>query len=221
MKKIWKSENLRLMFSNLWSLRLQRNGAGGSGGLLYAAVSLATRLHYRPNGLAFSPDGSKLYIADSVIGCTAITEYPVDRTTQVRTIITLFIWLYDSCGDCGCDCAVEVVRLGGRARGSAQTRNVTRAGMLCGERECSYRAVQGRLQTWGSCADSDGESSSWSSGPSVYASTHHPLIRCVWPQHRAQTSAPGPRQGQLCVHARHAWLRVGLQPQPREDGQRG
>lgn len=46
------------------------------------AVSLATRLHYRPNGLAFSPDGSKLYIADSVIGCTAITEYPVDRTTQ-------------------------------------------------------------------------------------------------------------------------------------------
>jgi len=47
-------------------------------------VSLATRLHYRPNGLAFSPDGSKLYVADSVIGFTAITEYPVDRATQVH-----------------------------------------------------------------------------------------------------------------------------------------
>ena len=48
-------------------------------------MSLATRLHYRPNGLAFSPDGSKLYVADSVIGFTAITEYPVDRATQVHS----------------------------------------------------------------------------------------------------------------------------------------
>eukprot|EP00040_Diaphanoeca_grandis_P007411 m.40834 g.40834 ORF g.40834 m.40834 type:complete len:368 (+) comp18631_c0_seq2:140-1243(+) len=47
------------------------------------AVTLATSLQYRPNGLAFSREGDKLYISDSTIGHPLlITEYPVDASTQ-------------------------------------------------------------------------------------------------------------------------------------------
>jgi len=40
-------------------------------------TQLMTKFHRRPNGLAFSPDGAKLYVADSTIGQPTWTAYPV------------------------------------------------------------------------------------------------------------------------------------------------
>ena len=52
------------------------------------ATLMSTALH-RPNGLAFSPDGKTLYVADSVLGCPSWTGFPVlnNNTLGAATVV--------------------------------------------------------------------------------------------------------------------------------------
>eukprot|EP01062_Namystynia_karyoxenos_P048786 TRINITY_DN37266_c0_g1_i1.p1 TRINITY_DN37266_c0_g1~~TRINITY_DN37266_c0_g1_i1.p1 ORF type:complete len:377 (+),score=85.01 TRINITY_DN37266_c0_g1_i1:77-1132(+) len=70
------------------------------------AVALASAFHRRPNGLAFSPSGAQLWVADSSVGAPSWTAYPttddplrpLGKAVRVLTPATLGCRL----GDTGC-----------------------------------------------------------------------------------------------------------------------
>ena len=56
-------------------------------------VELATPFHRRPNGLAFSPDGRILWVADSSIGAFSWTAYVDDMCLNAVLADRPFVWV--------------------------------------------------------------------------------------------------------------------------------
>lgn len=59
-------------------------GEGGRENPEYGKATLMTSAFHRPNGLAFSPNGDWLYVADSVLACPSWTAFEIDNGNSAK-----------------------------------------------------------------------------------------------------------------------------------------